>query len=82
MNDPALTPPAIAKLLGVDVHRVLAWIRKGELLASNVGDGAKRPRWRVMPGDLADFLRRRRATPAAKAARPRKKEQTWTSYFN
>ncbi len=55
----ALTPPAVAKKYAVNVHRVLAWIAKGDLAAVNVGDGS-RPRWRIMPEALAEFERRRR----------------------
>jgi excisionase family DNA binding protein len=35
-----LTPPEVARLLRVDVHSVLAWVRNGELRASNVASRA------------------------------------------
>ena len=72
-TDRASTPPVVAKLLAVDVHRVLAWIRSGALRAVNVGDGPLRPRWRIMPDDLDAFLARRAAQPATKATRRRRK---------
>jgi hypothetical protein len=66
------TPPAVAKLYGVDVHRVIGWIRKGELRAVNVGDGAKRPRFRINSADLAAFEAARSATPQPKVSRCRR----------
>ena len=77
----ALTPPAVAKKYAVNVHRVLAWIAKGDLAAVNVGDGS-RPRWRIMPEALAEFERRRAAQPTPAATRRRgKKEASYTRYF-
>jgi hypothetical protein len=75
----ALTPPAVAKRYGVNVHRVLGWIAKGELAAVNVGDGT-RPRWRIMPDALMDFERRRAATPPPPPRRAKNRE-TYTRYF-
>jgi excisionase family DNA binding protein len=57
-----LTPPEIAARLRVDAHKVLGWIRKGDLRAINVSDGW-RPRYRVSPDDLESFLRRREVQP-------------------
>lgn len=73
-NEAALTPPALAKNLGINVHKILAWIKSGELRAVNLGNG-NRPRWRILPDDLELFLARRAAQPAAKAARRQKKKQ-------
>lgn len=59
-----LTPPQVAAQLGVSPDTVLAWIRSGELLALNVGNPkGKRPRFRVEPGALAEFKRRRAPEP-------------------
>jgi hypothetical protein len=52
---PYRTPPQIAQEYGVDVHRVLGWIRSGQLTALNVGDGARRPRFRISPEAIAAF---------------------------
>ena len=68
----AITPPALAQRLGVNVHKVLGWIARGELRAVNAGDGS-RPRWRIMPDDLEQFLARRAAQPTVKATRRRRK---------
>jgi hypothetical protein len=69
-----LTPPAVAQRFGVDVHRVLNWIRRGELRAVNVGDGAQRPRFRVSPADLALFEAARSAGPEPKISRVRRRK--------
>jgi hypothetical protein len=70
-----LTPPAIARRLGVAAETVIGWIRSGELIGSNVAKpSCTRPRFRVDPTDLAAFLAARRpdAPPAVKPARRRK----------
>ena len=67
------TPPRVAERYGVDVHRVLDWIRRGELHAINVGDGSMRPRYRISPSDLAIFEAARSATPAPKISRVRRR---------
>ena len=68
-----LSPPKIAERLGIDQHKVLAWIRAGELRAVNVGDGARRPRYRVAESDLATFLAGRSAGPEPKISRVRRR---------
>lgn len=62
-----LTPPQFARQLGVSSEKVLLWIRNGELRAVNVADRmAGRPRWRLSPEAIEEFLRRRQSTaPAA-----------------
>lgn len=70
---PYLTPPAVAERYGVDVHRVHAWIHRGELRAINVGDGAQRPRFRISPADLVAFEAARSAGPAPKISRVRRR---------
>jgi hypothetical protein len=67
-----ITPPAVAKLYGVDAHKVLSWIRTGELKAMNVGDGTQRPRYRISPADLAAFEAARSAGPQPKVSRVRR----------
>ena len=57
-----LTPPQLAKQLGVDAQKVLGWIRSGELRAVNVAERAcLRPRWRISAEAIEEFLRRREA---------------------
>jgi excisionase family DNA binding protein len=60
------TPPDIAKLLGIDSSKVIAWINRGELRAVNVAESkdGKRSRWRIPQESLDDFLRLR-ASPSA-----------------
>jgi len=72
-DDQWLTPPEVARQLRVKPERVIAWIKAGQLAASNLGDGSSRPRFRVSPQSLADFLDRRR--PNAPAA-PRRRRRT------
>ena len=50
MSDRAKTVAEVAERFGVDPHTVLGWIRKGEMLAINVGRSrGKKPRWRIAP---------------------------------
>ncbi|HEX3152825.1 MAG TPA: helix-turn-helix domain-containing protein [Gemmataceae bacterium] len=79
-----LSPRAVADRLGLKkTATVLAWIRAGHLLASNVGAGSDRPTWRIAASDLDAFLERRRAVPAAKPAptTKRKRPEGVTKYF-
>jgi len=55
-DDRFLTPPAIAKILGVAADKVGALIASGELKAVNLSLGSARPRWKVAPADLQAFL--------------------------
>lgn len=64
-----LTPPKIAKALAVNPDKVLGWIRLGRLKAVNVVDPPKRPRYRVSPEALQEFLNSIAVTPAAKTPR-------------
>ncbi len=63
-----LTPPEVAKQLRCRASQVLAWIKSGELKASNLSKG-NRPRYRVTPEDLAAFLKSRQPEPRRKAAK-------------
>ena len=69
-----LTPPQVAKQLGVSPDKVLDWIRKGELSATNVAAGSGRPRYRISAEDLAKFQRTRQNVkpPPRPPRRPRK----------
>jgi hypothetical protein len=82
--DGMLTTAQVAARLGVKkVDGVLALIRKGDLVASNVSQGKKRAIWRVAEADLAAFLEKKRATPPAPTVRRRKRkaETPRTEYF-
>jgi len=79
-----LRPADVAQRLDVDVHAVLAWIKRGELRAINTAakvDG-KRPRWRISPTDLTIFEGRRAAGPAPQVThRRRRTDANVISFF-
>lgn len=63
-NNTWLTPPRLAKQLGVSCEKVLTWIRNGELRAINVAERLSgRPRWRISPAALEEFCKRRESSP-------------------
>lgn len=67
-----LTPPQYAAELGTNVGKVLSWIARGELRATNLADRlGGRPRWRISPEARDEFERRRERRPEPPA--PRKK---------
>ena len=57
-----LTPPQIAKVLGVGPDKVAAFIERGELIAVNTSLST-RPRWKVDPESLRRFLESRSNSP-------------------
>jgi excisionase family DNA binding protein len=66
---PADAPPAagltvaeVARRYRVSPDKVRAWVARGELAAVNTGTH-RRPRLVVLPHQLAEFERRRSATP-------------------
>jgi hypothetical protein len=50
-----LSPPQVARMLRCGADQVLAFIRSGELKATNLSTGS-RPRWKISPVDLQSFL--------------------------
>ena len=77
-----LSPPQVAKRLAVDAHKVIGWIRRGELRAVNVAaDTEGRPRYRISPADLAVFEASRMVGPTPKVTRRRRKDQNITEFF-
>lgn len=77
-----LTVAQAAERLGVGVDVVAAHIRAGRLAASNVGLGSQRPRYRITPEAIEEFLAERLVRPAAPAARPRRRRlESVTEYF-
>ena len=77
-----LTPPEAARRLRVSPERVIAWIRAGKLLGVNVGDGSKRPRFRIAPEALEDFLlSAREVSPRPRAQRRRRKDSSIIEFF-
>jgi hypothetical protein len=68
-----LTPPDIAKQLGVATGKVLGWIRTGELKALNLANrGCRRPRYSVSPEALEEFERARAVVPNCDAGKKRR----------
>ena len=59
-----LIPREVAERLGINVTRVLGWIRAGQLRATNISNSPTRPRWRIKPADLDAFLESRSNKPA------------------
>jgi hypothetical protein len=76
-----LTPPQVAEQYRVDPHRVIHWIRSGQLRAINLGDGNKRPRYRISPADLAAFEASRSVQPPAPRVRRRWKDPQIHEFF-
>lgn len=81
-----LSPREAADLLGLlKIDCVIEAIAAGDLAASNVGMGKKRPTWRILPQDLAAFIERRRFTPAVARQRTKTASRhatgTDTAYF-
>ena len=56
-----LTPPEVAKRYGVSADTVRSWIESGQLRATNIGRGKKKPRFRIEPQALEEFDRKRTA---------------------
>lgn len=54
-----LTPPQIARQLGVSPDTVRGWCHAGQLKASNVAKRGKRVKWKVARQDLEAFLEKR-----------------------
>ena len=78
-----LTPPKIAQQLGVCVDKVHGWIKRGELRAVDVSEqpGHGRPRFRIDPGDLTDFLRGREVVARPKPQRRRRKSSDVIKFY-
>jgi excisionase family DNA binding protein len=53
-----LTPPQVARVLGVSKEHVIKFISNGELRAVNTSL-KDRPRWKVSPEDFQAFVNRR-----------------------
>jgi excisionase family DNA binding protein len=65
-----LSPPQLARRLGVGETKVLGWIKSGALRAVNLASNVLgRPRYRVSPEALAEFLAGRVAEPPEAPAR-------------
>lgn len=76
----ALTPPAVAKRLGVSPETVIGWIKSGQLKASNIGKGSQKPRYRITPDDLATFLKKQQPEPPRTARKATPKKSSTKNY--
>ena len=77
-----LNPPAVARQLGVSPAKILTLIASGELRASNLATTTSgRPRWRISPEALQDFLLGRQAQPVVRPVRRRRKAAHVTEFF-
>ena len=76
-----LTPPTIARQLGVKPERVVNWIKTGRLRAVDLSEpGSLRPRYKVDPVDLTAFLNSRAVAAPPKPSR-RRRENAVTEFF-
>ena len=77
-----LSPPAIARQLGVKAERVVSWCRGGQLKAYNLAEpGSCRPRFKIDPIDLEVFLNSRAVVVAPKTTRRRRRDTNIVEYF-
>jgi hypothetical protein len=68
-----ISPPELAARWGVDAHKVLCWIRSGELKAVNLATTlAGRPRYAIDEREIELFELRRSTTGPAPAPRRRR----------
>jgi hypothetical protein len=76
------TPNELAKLLRVGPDRVRAWIKSGELPAVNVAVArCGKPRFVVLPHQLAEFTRRRAAGTVPKPPKRRRPPAGAVDYY-
>ena len=80
---PMLTPPAVARRLGIKSDTARDLIRSGELRGVDLARrGSKRPRFRVSEAALAEFLLGRTVQPPLpKPPRRRKRDPEVIQYF-
>jgi excisionase family DNA binding protein len=78
-----LTPPEVAKRLGVSKNKIYAWIKSGELPAVNVtARPGSRPRYLITESDLTVFQEKRRtAKPSPVTRTRRRKDPNVIEYF-
>lgn len=61
-----------ASAVSVSPEIILAAIHNGALIASNVGMGKCRPRWRIAEADLNQWLADRQSVPAQRSRQRRR----------
>jgi hypothetical protein len=69
-----LTPPQVAARFKISVEKVHAWIRSGQLCASNLATKSSgRPRYAIDERDLERFIASRAVVPRTKISRRSRK---------
>ena len=81
--DTAISAHGLAKRLGVKPCKVYTWIASGQLRAVNLAadQHGDRPRWKILPDDLREFLDGRAASPPPPEPRRRAKTTVRREYF-
>ncbi len=77
-----VTPPELARQWGIDVAKVLKWIKSGELRAVNLAtrrDG--RPRYAIDQADIAIFEASRAVQPPTPRMRRRRVDPNIIQFF-
>ena len=80
-QDDYLTPKQVAEMLKASRDTVLAWIRGGELKASNLNKKGKRPRWAVTRTELSEFLKKRQPEAKQQQTKRHRDLDDVTEYF-
>ncbi len=76
------TPGRLAQRYGVSIHKILGWIRNGELQALNVAsDHSRRKQWAILPEHLEAFEARCAAVPKHATTRRPRKDKSVYEYF-
>ena len=77
-----LTPPELARQWGIDVAKVLKWIKSGELRAVNLATTRTgRPRYAIDQADVAIFEAGRAVQPPAPRVRRRRADPNVIQFF-
>ena len=76
------TPPTLAEYLGVTPEKIILWIRRGELVASNItADPQGRPRYVITPQAVETFLASRQPVPPTPRPKRRRKSADEVDFF-
>ena len=71
-----MTPKEVATLLCCSVDQVRNLIVDGQLLATNIGRGNQRARWRILQSSLDEFFSRRaNRKPSSRRKQPMPKRE-------
>jgi excisionase family DNA binding protein len=78
-----VTPPKLARRLGIHHDKILRLIDSGQLSAINMAlTTGGRPRWRIAESEVQRFLRSRASSPKpTRTRRTRRPDPSTTTYF-